>query len=140
MGRRIARSTQGVAAAGGRKPLATEHALQCSILEYLRLNARKDAYWFAVPNAGKRSLPVAIRMKAEGMTAGVADLCFMLPDGKCAWLELKRSPREKQTLEQIGFGDICDALGHPYVVVHSFDDAVHTLHRWGVLKPKGERI
>lgn len=133
------RSTRSFAAAGRRKPLATEHALQSSILEYLRLNARKDAYWFAVPNAGKRSFAQGTWMKAEGLTAGVSDLVFMLPGGKCAWLELKRSPKQRQTAEQIIFEEICKDLEHSYAVAHTFDEAIAILREWGVLPSTKEK-
>lgn len=120
-------------------PLATEHALQCVLLDYLLLTARRDAWWFAVPNAGRRSPYSGARMKAEGLVAGVADLCFMLPAGKCAWLELKRSPREKPSPEQRQFEEVCRALGHPYAVAYSFDEAVTILREWGVLPPSKEK-
>jgi hypothetical protein len=120
-----------------KKPLATEHALQCALIEYLSVRVRKDreVYWFAIPNAGKRTLAGGARMKVEGLTAGVADLCFMLPDGKCAWLELKRSRKQKQSREQLYFQDICAVLEHPYAVAHTFDEAVETLRGWGILQP-----
>src|SRR5436190_7429207 len=83
-----------------KKPLATEHALQCSLIDYLDLTARPNVYYFAIPNAGKRTPYAGAQMRAEGLRAGVADLIFMLPDGRCCWLELKRSPRQKQSIEQ----------------------------------------
>jgi len=115
------------------RKLASEHSLQVSLLEYLALNAQPWAYWFAVPNAGKRSWRTAQQMKAEGLTAGVADLCFLLPSGKVLWLELKRD-KEKQTAAQIVFQSVCESLGHPYYVTHNFDEAVKILRRWRVLK------
>ena len=112
---------------------ASEHALQVSVLEYLAVNAQPWAYWFAIPNAGKRSWRTAKQMKAEGLTAGVADLCFLLPCGEVLWLELKR-PGEKQTAAQIVFQGVCESLGHPYYVARSFDEAIAILRRWRVLK------
>ena len=112
---------------------ASEHALQVTLLQYLALNAQPHAYWFAVPNAGKRSWRTAQQMKAEGLTAGVADLCFLLHNGQVLWLELKRD-KEKQTPAQIVFQSVCENLGHPYYVARSFDEAVKILRRWRVLK------
>ena len=116
-----------------KKPLATEHALQCSLIDYLDLTARPNVYYFAIPNAGKRTPYAGAQMRAEGLRAGVADLIFMLPDGRCCWLELKRSPRQKQSIEQNYFEEICKLLDHPYAVAHTFDEAVEILRRWGVL-------
>lgn len=116
-----------------KKPLATEHALQASIIQYLALKARREVYYFAIPNAAKRSPRLAARMKAEGLKSGPADLCFMFPKGRCAWLELKRSSKHKQTLVQNEFGEICFSLGHPYAVAHSFDEALDILRQWSVI-------
>lgn len=121
-----------------RAPLATEHALQCALMDYLPLAARMGVYWFSIPNAGKRSPGAVAWFSAEGLRAGVADLCFLLPEGKCAWLELKRSPRHKQTLEQITFGQVCAKLRHPYAVAHSFEEACSILREWDVLPPPKE--
>lgn len=123
----------------GKLPFATEHALQCALLEYLSLTARMGIYWFSVPNAGKRSPGTAAWFSAEGLRAGVADLCFMLPNGKCAWLELKRSRKHKQTMEQFAFSEICAKLGHPYAVAHSFDEAVTILRQWEVVPSPKEK-
>jgi hypothetical protein len=114
------------------RQLASEHSLQTSLLEYLTLYA-PHAYWFAIPNAGKRSWSTAKRMKAEGLTAGVADLCIMLTSGRVLWLELKRG-KEKQTPAQIVFQSVCENLGHAYYVARSFDEAISILRQWRILK------
>lgn len=135
---RTARSTRS-SASTGKPPPATEHALQCALVDYLALAARKDVYYFAVPNAGKRTLAGGARMKAEGLRAGVSDLVFMLPGGCCRWLELKRSPKQKQSIEQNYFQEICRVLDHPHAVAHSFDEAVAILRGWNVLPPSKEK-
>jgi len=111
----------------------SEHSLQVSVLEYLKLNAKNPVYWFAVPNAGKRSWQGARDMKAEGLTAGVADLCIMLPEGRVAWLEMK-TPKGRRSDMQDFFEDVCDHLQHPYATARTFDEAIAILRRWGALK------
>ena len=114
---------------------ANEHDLQVGVLEYLKLNAKPDVYWFAIPNAGKRSWQGARRLKAEGLTAGVADLCIMLPGGRVGWLEMKSAKGTRSDM-QIFFEDVCEHLDHPYTVASTFEDAVAILRRWGALRGK----
>ena len=113
--------------------MTSEHTLQVQLLRYLDYSARPDLYWFAIPNAARRSLRMGGHMKGEGLKAGVADLCFMLPGGKAAWLELKK-PGNYQTVEQKGFEARCKRLDHPYAVARNLDQAIAVLKQWGVLK------
>jgi hypothetical protein len=111
----------------------SEHTLQAKLLAHLDAAARPGLYWFAIPNAGRRSLRVGANMKAEGLRSGVADLCFMLPAGRAAWLELKK-PGNYQTIEQKGFQAICERLGHPYAVAKTLEQAISILRSWEVLR------
>lgn len=59
-----------------------EHQLQASIIAEIDLRANLDSRWaliFAVPNGGQRSKATAGKLKAEGVRAGVLDLCLPLP-------------------------------------------------------------
>lgn len=111
----------------------SEHNLQVRVLDYLKLAAKPNLYWFAVPNAGRRSLRMGGIMKAEGLRAGVADLCIMMPGGCVCWLELKK-PGNYQTLEQRGFEARCKSLEHPYAVAKTLDQAISILRAWGVTR------
>jgi hypothetical protein len=103
------------------------------VLAFLSLVGRKDIYCFAIPNAGKRSPWRGKYMKAEGLTAGVADLCIMMPNGVVAWMELK-TRKGRQSLEQRGFEEICKVLRHPYALVRNLDEAEAVLTQWGALR------
>jgi len=111
-----------------------EHQLQALVLAHLEANGRPDVYAFAIPNAARRTPMLAARMKAEGLRAGVADLCIMLPAGRTAWLELK-TRKGVQSDAQKSFAAICKRLGHPYAVVRTLGDAIVVLKDWGALKP-----
>jgi hypothetical protein len=115
------------------RQLASEHSLQASLLEHLRFNAKPDVYWFAIPNAGRRSWQAGARMKAEGLTRGVADLCIMLPRGRTGWLEMKTA-KGRQTDEQMGFQARCERMEHHYAVARNLEEAVDILKRWEALK------
>jgi hypothetical protein len=111
----------------------SEHKLQVRVFNYLQDNAKENVFGFAITNAAKRSYRLGARMKAEGLTAGVADLCVMLPGGRAAWLEMKTA-KGRQSIEQKGFAARCLRLGHPYAVAKSFDEAVKVLRLWGALR------
>jgi hypothetical protein len=113
--------------------MTSEHTLQVQLLKKLDEEAKPDLYWFAIPNAGRRSLRMGAHMKHEGLKSGVADLCFMLPAGRSAWLELKK-PGSYQTIEQKGFAARCARLDHPYAVVKTLEQAENVLKEWGVLR------
>jgi len=112
---------------------AQEHDIQAQILRHLETRGHRHWYWFAIPNAGKRSLRMGARMKREGMKAGVADLCFLCPRGVCCWMETKTA-KGRQSDAQKGFQAICNRLDHPYALVRSLDEAIEVLDRWGVLR------
>lgn len=111
----------------------SEHKIQTALMDYLTIAASPDVFYFAVPNGGLRNVRVAQRMKAEGLKPGVADICFMLPQGRCAWMELKTSAGRLSD-HQIGFKTRCERLGHLWAMARSVDDAIPHLREWGVLK------
>lgn len=111
----------------------SEHQIQVALCEYLTLNARPEIFWFAVPNGGLRNIRVAQKMKAEGLKPGVSDLAFMLPQGRCAWLELK-APKGQLSDQQHGFKTRCRELGHFWAMARSIDEAIPHLAAWNVLK------
>ena len=120
--------------AGNYKRKASEHKLQTLVLDVIAVKkAHPDIFAFAVTNAAKRSPKLAAKMKAEGMLAGVADLCIMLPGNRVAWLELK-SAKGRQSNAQQGFEHRCLRLGHPYGIASNLDDAMVFLKSAGAIK------
>ena len=111
-----------------------EHVLQVRLVKWLAENARPDAVWFAVGNGELRHVNVALRLKAEGVLPGVPDLCFLLPRGQTAWLELK-ARHGSLSDSQKGFAAKAKKLGHLWTVVKTLDDAAAVLTYWGVAKP-----
>jgi len=68
--------------------------LEASIQKHLILWARNHANSllheiFHIPNGEKRCGNTGYHLKKQGVVAGVPDLCLPLPDGSCAWVELK---------------------------------------------------
>jgi hypothetical protein len=111
-----------------------EHRFQCEVLDYLDAFGRREFDWFAIPNGDKRHPRVAMRLKAEGVMPGVADICIRLDRGRSCWLELK-SKKGRLSDEQIGFGVRSKMLGHQWACVKTLEEAIDVLLDWGVLRP-----
>jgi hypothetical protein len=118
---------------GEYRSLADEHLIQAAILNYLYYNAAPNVFAVAIPNAGKRSGRMGARMKEEGLTPGAADLCVLLPGGKCAWMETKTA-KGRQSDNQKGFEARCQRLGHRYTIVRTLQEAIGFLLTIGALK------
>lgn len=112
----------------------TEHKLQVSLMDYLAYAAKPEIFYFAIPNQGNRHIMNAAKMKAEGVRSGVADLCFMLPNGRVGWLEMKTS-KGALSETQKAFRDRALTLSHHWGLARSVDEAILLLTSWGVLKP-----
>lgn len=110
-----------------------EETLQRAIVQHLRLLGKKDCIWFAVPNGIPSSKRTGARFKAQGLTAGVSDLCFVLSDGSFAAMELKAKGGRMST-EQKAFAAKCEMVGAPYAVCYDLDSALSVLRAWGVIK------
>lgn len=112
----------------------SEHALQVQVLEIINIGkAHPDIFAFAIPNEARRSFRTAMKMKAQGLTSGAADLCILMPAGRSAWLELK-TPKGVQSINQKGFEARCKRLDHSYALARTLDEAIAALHQWGVLR------
>lgn len=116
----------------------SEHVIQCRLMDYLAYAARSEVYYFAIPNQGNRHIYNASKMKAEGVRSGVADLCFMLPNGIAGWLEMKK-PGGSMSETQKQFRDRCAVLGHKWALAKSVDEALDILTGWDALKPAYRR-
>lgn len=88
--------------------ISTEHEEQRELVRWFR-QTYKGVRIFAIPNGGARSPATAGRLKAEGVSSGVPDLC--IPAWRL-WVEMKRtkggsvSPEQKdwiKYLEDVGY-------------------------------------
>lgn len=111
----------------------TEHQIQCAIVEFWNYRGRRDLDLFAIPNGGIRNIVTAKRLKAEGVKAGVPDMCVTLPGGRVGWLEVK-AIRGRLSDEQKELATRWQALGHLYAIVRDVKDAAIILALWGALR------
>ena len=107
--------------------------LRTAIVELLQLHAHRGLIYFRSALGGQRSPLVAARLKKRmGVVDGVPDLAFVLPDGRAAFLEVK-TRTGRLSPEQRAFRDRCTAVGAPYAIVRSVEEAKRVLASWGGL-------
>lgn len=109
-----------------------EHQLQKSICQLLDI-ALPDTYrYFAVPNGGWRNPKEAARLKAEGVKAGVPDICIVSQDGWVAFVEVKRPRNSSLSDPQKEWRDFCTQNFIPWGIAKSLDDVLDLLKAWGI--------
>ena len=107
------------------KALSKEHLLQCAFVEWFHL-AYPNIIIFAVPNGARRSPRLGAYLKAEGMLAGVADLCILKPsqDYCCLFIEFKIAPN-KPSQAQLDFISYANENGYAAIICYDLDDAMN---------------
>ena len=95
-----------------------EHNIQVGIVQYLRLRGFEV---FAIPNGERRDAVTGAKLKAEGVTAGAADLIILLPIGNTLFVEVKTA-KGRQSPAQKAFQERVESLGFNYVIWRSIDD------------------
>src|SRR5215813_5285451 len=113
------------------KPRELERPHQVALIKWVR--SIKGTYpelklLYAVPNGGDRNLRVARKLKAEGVLAGVADLCLPAARREYHGLYLEMKSEEGvATEEQKEFLCGVSAEGYCAVIAQGVDEAKATL-------------
>jgi hypothetical protein len=123
------------------KPRELERRRQVALIKWVR--AVQDAYpalklLYTVPNGGFRNLYVAKKLKAEGVMAGVADLC--LPAARRGYHGLYLEMRSEEgvaTKGQKAFLRNVLEEGYCAVIAHGVDEAQSAL-AWYIGITEGE--
>ena len=107
-----------------------EHDMQVTLIREARRKSAEAEYkdlakLFAIPNGGKRSLATAAKMKAEGVRAGVPDLCLPVMRGGFGgmYIELKAGKNTTSDLQD----DVIEELrsdGYYVEVFWSWEEAL----------------
>ena len=119
----------------------TEHGHQTALMQWVALTGKalmSDLdMLFAVPNGGDRRLSVAAAMKAEGVRAGVPDLCWPVPHGVYfgLWIEMKRPELQNRqgggcTPEQLEWHSKLRTKGHAVVIAYGWKCAAWALRKY----------
>ena len=97
----------------------SEHSEQVGFVNWFRAKYPHTLI-FAIPNGEKRSISVATRLKAEGVTRGIPDLYIPACN---LWVEMKRatggrlSPDQKKVIEYLR------SVGHTVIIGKGAGDA-----------------
>jgi len=111
----------------------TEEAIHKAVVQLLMLCAHPRLVYYHCANGEARSRATGAKLKAMGVLAGVADLNFVLPDGKAAFIELKNA-KGRQSVEQKEFQRRVEAAGALYEICRSSEEVRRALGRWGALR------
>lgn len=144
---------------GGRCAIS-EHDEQVRVFDVLRLNEQLDPrlrWIYAVANGGHRHPATAGRLKAEGVKAGVADICLPFPrfavsetteQGQRvlsrrlihhgAYIEMKVKPN-KVSLLQAEFIAFLTTFGYTATVAYSADAALDFIEDYAKIKLRGRK-
>ena len=124
--------TNNVAASVRRTQTMTESEIQQACFKWFRLQYPKmaqDGIMYHIANEGIRVGRQGWRMKREGLTKGVADICLAIPrQGYGAlYIEMKRPKTYDhkatyQSPEQKAWQAACEKYGNKYVVCRSVEE------------------
>ena len=115
-------------------PIASEFRLACAFADTLRRCARKDWIWTHVGHGENREAITGARLRRMGQAKGWPDYLFVSPEGQLHCLELKRRGTGRLTDEQAQFRDWCLKHGVPWQMADTYDVAIATVSKWGILR------
>lgn len=86
---------------------------------------------YAIPNAAKRSVALAVHMKAEGMRAGIPDLHLPVPKGKyCGlYIEMKYGANKCTELQKL-WHERLRRIGHRVEVCYTAVAAIKVIEEY----------
>lgn len=113
-------------------PLPLELQSHIGVADALRAACRPLWLWSHFPAGEHRSVATGHRLKRMGLQKGWSDFVLMSPEAMVHWLEMKRG-KAPLTEEQEAFRDACWAIGVPWALARSLDEALHQLVEWGAL-------
>lgn len=104
-----------------------EHDEQVLLFNWAALNEERIPELknlFAIPNGGLRNKVVAVRMKAEGIKAGVPDICLAFPSGGFFGLFIEmKAGKNKTTPTQNEWIIRLQQANYCVVVCYGFEEA-----------------
>jgi hypothetical protein len=108
----------------------SEHQIQVAVVTWFRMQFPK-LILFAIPNGGMRNIGTAIKLKNEGVLAGVADLFLMSPNKMHHGLFIEmKAAKGKVSDQQKYFLEQAQAKGYATCVCHSFDEAQAIINKY----------
>lgn len=117
----------------------SEHDQQVTVIQWCETAGRNLPFIdliYAIPNGGMRNKAVAGKLKAEGVKAGMPDLCLPVPsDLYCGlYIEMKDTDGKVRKTQNEKIARLQEA-GHKVVVCYSATEAIKEIQDYyGVLK------
>jgi hypothetical protein len=105
--------------------MATEHDDQKAVVSWIR-KFHPHLVVAAIPNGEQRSKTTGVKLKAEGVLAGIPDLIIAMPNGGSIWLEMKTKSGKISTVQKEIHSRL-NVLGHTVVVGYGAQDAIKQL-------------
>ena len=114
---------------------ASEAQEQRALFEWAERSRSKYpalALMYHVPNGGSRNPIEGRNLKAQGVRAGVPDICLPVPNGRYAalYIELKRPDGGRVSEAQHGWLKALNRAGNLAVVCHGWDEARRTIEEY----------
>ena len=112
-----------------------EHKEQMAVIQFWRYEHKRygvpECALMAVPNGSLRDIRVAVKLKAEGVRAGVSDLFLAVPRGKYhgCWLEMKSTEGRLQDVQHDFLAEMIK-LGYAGRIGYGADDAIRQLKEY----------
>ena len=114
-------------------PVPTEAQEQVTLFSWAAVQAIPElALLYHIPNGGSRHKAEAARLRADGVRAGVPDLCLPVPRGGChgLYIELKRLRGGRLSEQQRAWLDALGKQGYAVAVCKGWEDAAETILRY----------
>lgn len=104
--------------------MPSEHAEQVTVINWFRREYH-DLIIFAIPNGELRHPMVAARLKSEGVTPGIPDLCI-IKDDAVIWVEMKAQGGRLSNVQK-EIHQKMRGLKHTVLVCYGFKDAIEQI-------------
>lgn len=115
-----------------RTVIPSEHDEQVALFEWAYLAQGRWpelAMLYAIPNGGHRHKAVAAKMKAEGVKAGVLDICLPVPRGQYhgLYVEMKKQKGGRLSDAQKWWKNMLLSQGYQVKVCHGADQGIDAI-------------
>jgi hypothetical protein len=113
-------------------PIPTEAQEQIALFEWAQLQSGKHpelSLLYHIPNGGSRHPAEARNLKAQGVKAGVPDICLPVPRGGChaLYIELKRYKGSVVSPEQTDWMNALKDQGYAVALCYGWEVAVEVI-------------
>lgn len=110
-----------------------ETRMHKGIVQFLRTDGEHGLIFYHSPQGRRATEREGAFLKSLGVLAGVPDLCFVLADGRAAFMEIK-APKGRCSEDQRAFLQAAAIRQARTAVVYSLEEAIAVLGEWGVLR------